>query len=71
MWVNSRKGELRVDEIHIEKYLPYEAGGDGVFDLKISVLFDRSIENYFSASGIWGLVNLVSFALLKDPRRKM
>jgi len=45
--------------------------GDGEFDPKISVLFDRSIENYFSASGIWGLVNLVSFALLKGPRRKM
>jgi len=45
--------------------------GDGEFDPKISVLFDRSIENYLSASGIWGLVNLVSFALLKGPRRKV
>ena len=45
--------------------------GDGEFDPKISVLFDRSIENYFSASGIWGLVNLVSFALLKGPLRRM
>jgi hypothetical protein len=45
--------------------------GDAEFEPKISVLFDRSIEDCFSASGIWGLVNLVSFALLKGPRRKM
>jgi len=44
--------------------------GDAEFAPKISVLFDRSIETSFSASGIWGLVNLVSFALLKEPRRK-
>jgi hypothetical protein len=44
--------------------------GDDEFSPKISVLFDRSIENSFSASGIWSLVNLVSFALLKGPRRK-
>jgi len=44
--------------------------GDAEFEPKISVLFDRSIEDCFSASGIWGLVNLVSFALLKGPRRK-
>ena len=44
--------------------------GDAEFEPKISVLFDRSIEDSFSASGIWGLVNLVSFALLKGPRRK-
>jgi len=43
--------------------------GDEEFPPKISVLFDRSIEEYFSASGIWGLVNRVSFALLKGPRR--
>ncbi|MFO7601400.1 MAG: DUF3786 domain-containing protein [Candidatus Desulfacyla sp.] len=45
--------------------------GDSEFEPKISVLFDRSIEECFSASGIWGLVNLVSFALLKGPRRKL
>jgi hypothetical protein len=45
--------------------------GDDEFDPEISVLFDRSIEDYFSASAIWGLVNLVSFALLKGPRRNM
>jgi hypothetical protein len=44
--------------------------GDAEFAPKISVLFDRSIEEAFSAAGIWCLVNLVSFALLKGPRRK-
>lgn len=44
--------------------------GDAEFEPRISVLFNRSIEDCFSASGIWGLVNLVSFALLKGPRRK-
>lgn len=43
--------------------------GDDEFGPKISVLFDRSIEDCLSAPGIWGLVNLVSFALLKGPRR--
>jgi len=45
--------------------------GDEEFDPRMSVLFDRSIEETFSGSGIWGLVTLVSFALLKGPRRKM
>ena len=45
--------------------------GDAEFEPRISVLFDRSIENHFTASGIWGVVSLVSFALLKGPRRKM
>jgi len=44
--------------------------GDAEFGPKISVLFDRSIEDCLPAPGIWGLVNLVSFALLKGPRRK-
>jgi hypothetical protein len=44
--------------------------GDAEFKPRISVLFDRTIENVFSGPGIWGLVNLVSFALLKGPRRK-
>ena len=45
--------------------------GDDEFDPKISVLFDRAIEDCLSASAIWGLVNLVSFALLKGPRISM
>jgi len=45
--------------------------GDSEFAPKISVLFDRSIEDSLPSPGIWGLVNLVSFALLKGPRRKM
>lgn len=45
--------------------------GDSEFAPKISVLFDRSIEDCLPSPGIWGLVNLVSFALLKGPRRKM
>lgn len=39
--------------------------GDEEFEPKISVLFDRSIEDHFSASGIWTLVNMVSRALLQ------
>jgi hypothetical protein len=44
-------------------YLLWE--GDEEFQPKLSVLFDRSIERYFSASAIWSLVNLVSRELLK------
>ena len=43
--------------------------GDEEFEPRISVLFDRSIQEYFTASGIWGLVNLVSTALLRGPGR--
>lgn len=43
--------------------------GDAEFEPRISVLFDRSIQEYFAASGIWGLVNLVSTALLRGPGR--
>jgi len=39
--------------------------GDEEFEPKISVLFDRSIEDHFLASGIWALVNMVSIALLR------
>ncbi|MDY6970760.1 MAG: DUF3786 domain-containing protein [Thermodesulfobacteriota bacterium] len=39
--------------------------GDKEFKPDITVLFDRSIEDHFSASAIWGLVNLVSIALLR------
>ncbi len=44
-------------------YLLWE--GDDEFDPRMSVLFDRSIEQSFAADGIWGLVNRVSLALLK------
>ncbi len=46
-------------------YLFWE--GDEEFEPRISVLFDRSIQEYFMASGIWGLVNLVSTAILRGP----
>jgi hypothetical protein len=38
--------------------------GDEEFPAKLSVLFDRSIELHLSADAIWGLVGLVSDALL-------
>jgi hypothetical protein len=41
--------------------------GDDEFEPRISVLFDRSIEEVFSADVIWGLVNRVSTALLQGP----
>ena len=41
--------------------------GDAEFDHRISVLFDRSIEEVFSADAIWGLVSRVSTALLQGP----
>ncbi|MDH3829770.1 MAG: DUF3786 domain-containing protein, partial [Desulfobacterales bacterium] len=41
--------------------------GDEEFEPRISVLFDRSIEEVFSADVIWGLVNRVSTALLQGP----
>ncbi len=44
--------------------------GDEEFRPKFSVIFDRSIEHYFSASAIWSLVNLVSRELLKGPGQK-
>jgi len=42
--------------------------GDAEFDPGISVLFDCSIEEIFSADAIWGLVSRVSTALLQGPR---
>jgi hypothetical protein len=39
--------------------------GDDEFPPLFKVLFDRAIETYFSASGIWLLVNLVSSKLLQ------
>ncbi len=49
-------------------YLLWE--GDHEFEPNLSVLFDRSIERHLSADAIWGLVNLVSNALLRagEPR---
>jgi hypothetical protein len=41
--------------------------GDDEFDSRISVLFDRSIQEVFSADAIWGLVNRISTALLVGP----
>ena len=41
--------------------------GDAEFDPRISVLFDRSIEEAFSADAIWGLVSRISMALLQGP----
>jgi len=43
-------------------YLLWE--GDDEFQPNLSILFDRSIEHHLSADGIWGLVILVSKALL-------
>jgi hypothetical protein len=45
--------------------------GDDEFQPKLSVLFDRSIERIFSASGIWSLVKVVSHRLLKGPDRRI
>ena len=41
--------------------------GDEEFNPRLSVLFDRSVEKHLSADAIWGLVSLVSDALLKGP----
>lgn len=41
--------------------------GDDEFEPRISVLFDRSIEEVLSADVIWGLVSRVSTALLQGP----
>ena len=41
--------------------------GDEEFEPRVTVLFDRSIENHLSADAIWGLVALVSEALVKTP----
>ena len=41
--------------------------GDDEFPPRLSILFDHSIENYFEADAIWGLVNVVSRELLKTP----
>jgi hypothetical protein len=47
-------------------YLLWE--GDDEFDARVSVLFDRSIEKHFSADAIWGLVSLITEALVNFPQ---
>jgi Domain of unknown function (DUF3786) len=47
-------------------YLLWE--GDDEFEPRLSVLFDRSIESHLSADAIWGLVGIVSEALIKFPQ---
>jgi hypothetical protein len=39
--------------------------GDGEFEPRLSVLFDQSIERHLTADAIWGVVNLVSDALIR------
>jgi hypothetical protein len=39
--------------------------GDEEFEPRVSVLFDRSVEKHLSADAIWGLVTLVTTALLR------
>ncbi len=46
-------------------YLLWE--GDSEYPPRVSILFDRSIENVFAADAIWGLVNYVSLALIQGP----
>ena len=44
--------------------------GDEEFRPRLTVLFDRSIENVLAADAIWALVNRVCMALLEDPQIK-
>jgi len=46
-------------------YLLWE--GDKEFEPRLTVLFDRSIENVLAADAIWALVNRVCTALLEGP----
>lgn len=48
-------------------YLLWE--GDEEFEPRVTVLFDRSIENVFAADAIWALVNRVTTALLEGPSK--
>jgi hypothetical protein len=41
--------------------------GDEEFQPKMTVMFERSIEGIFSASGIWSLVKVATRALLQSP----
>ncbi|MGD8285089.1 MAG: DUF3786 domain-containing protein [Desulfobacterales bacterium] len=47
-------------------YLLWE--GDEEFKPRMTVLFDRSIENVLAADAIWALINRVSIALLEGPK---
>jgi hypothetical protein len=47
-------------------YLLWE--GDEEFGPRLSILFDRSVEMHLSADGIWGLVQLVSTALVQSGK---
>ncbi len=49
-------------------FLLYE--GDDEFQPKMTLLFERSIEQVFSASGIWSLVKVAAGKLLKGPERE-
>ena len=40
--------------------------GDNEFPPRLSILFDHSIENYFPADAIWGLIHIVSYELMKE-----
>ncbi|MEW6666648.1 MAG: DUF3786 domain-containing protein [Thermodesulfobacteriota bacterium] len=48
-------------------YLLWE--GDEEFGPRLSVLFDRSVERHLSADGIWGLVHLVTLALVRAEKK--
>ena len=45
-------------------------GADEEFPAKISILFDRSIDDHLSADAIWGIVNATSDALLNATMEK-
>ena len=45
-------------------YLLWE--GDDEFEPRLSILFDRSVEKHLQADAIWGLVNVVTDALLME-----
>jgi hypothetical protein len=47
-------------------YLLWE--GDEEFEPRLSVLFDRSVERHLSADAIWGLVHLVTLALVRAEK---
>ena len=49
-------------------YLLWE--GDEEFEPRLTVLFDRSIENVLAADAIWALVNRVTMELLEGPAVK-
>jgi hypothetical protein len=44
-------------------YLLWE--GDEEFEPRLSVLFDRSVEKHLTADAVWGLVTLVTIALVR------